>query len=173
MANENVLYERVLCGHMESMIRGLKKLPEDKWDWSPDVAAPTPRILALHAWQWLICDRYHIEDPDVDQHRPVPDPPETTEALIAAMEEENENWRRLLLGLTPEKLEEPRRQFGEGGPGNVRGFVGHMIQNVIYKNGQFTTLFFALGLDGKEPYDAPWPNPIYEEVRAAKRVESS
>lgn len=173
MSGENELYERVLCGHMTSLINKLKKLPEDRWDWTPDVAAPTPRILALHAWQWLICDRYHIEEPDVDKHPRVTDPPATTEELLAAMEEENERWRRLLLAMTPERLAEPRCQFGDGGPGNVRGFIGHMIQNVIYKNGQFATLFFALGLDGTEPYDAPWPNPIYEEVRAAKSGAAS
>ena len=49
----------------------------------------------------------------------------------------------------------------------MRGFVDHMIQNAIYKRGQFATLYFALGMDGIEPYDAPWPNPIYAEVRVS------
>ena len=45
----------------------------------------------------------------------------------------------------------------------MRGFVCHMIQNTIYKHGQFATIYFALGLDGTEPYNAPFPNPIYEQ----------
>ena len=47
---------------------------------------------------------------------------------------------------------------------NVRGFIAHMIQNVIYKHGQFATIFFALGMDGDGPYTAPFPNPIYKEL---------
>jgi hypothetical protein len=42
-----------------------------------------------------------------------------------------------------------------------------MIQNCIYKNGQLATIYFALGLDGTEPYEAPFPNPIYEQAWAA------
>lgn len=32
---------------------------------------------------------------------------------------------------------------------------------MIYKHGQLSTLFFALGLDGEEPYTAPFPNDVY------------
>jgi hypothetical protein len=35
------------------------------------------------------------------------------------------------------------------------------------KNGQLSTLYFALGLDGDAPYAAPFPNPIYAELHAA------
>lgn len=165
MKSENELYERVLCGHLQHFARCLKRLPVDRWDWTPDIAAPTARILAAHAYQWLVCDRYHIENPDVSTHPTVPEPQGDSKTMIAALEEETENWRRLIRGLTPERLDAPLRQFGEGEEGNVRGFVGHMIQNAIYKHGQFATLYFALGLDGTEPYDAPWPNPIYAEAR--------
>lgn len=168
MKTENELYERTLCGHLGQMAHFLKLLPEDKWDWTPDVAAPTPRILAAHAYQWLVCDRYHIENPDVSTHPPVPEPQSDPAAMVAALEEETESWRRLIQNLTPERLDAPVRQFGVGNEGNVRGFVGHMIQNAIYKNGQLSTLCFALGLDGTEPYDAPFPNPIYAEVRGAR-----
>ena len=48
---------------------------------------------------------------------------------------------------------------------NVRGFVGHIVQNCVYKNGQFMTLYYALGLDGTAPYTAPFPNPIYAQMR--------
>lgn len=42
-----------------------------------------------------------------------------------------------------------------------------MIKNCIYKNGQFATLYFALGLDGTESYAVPFPNPEYEECYGA------
>jgi len=83
--------------------------------------------------------------------------------MCDALARETENWRMLIRGLTPEKLAEPRRQFDSEPVLNVRWFVYHMIQNSIYKHGQFSVLFFALGLDGREPYMAPFPNPIYAE----------
>jgi hypothetical protein len=46
-----------------------------------------------------------------------------------------------------------------------------MIQNTIYKHGQFSTLYFALGLDGTEPYSAPFPNPIYAEIFGPARPD--
>ena len=46
----------------------------------------------------------------------------------------------------------------------TRGYICHMVQNVIYKNGQFSMIFFGLGLDGDGPYEAPFPNPIYRQV---------
>ncbi|CAN5501510.1 hypothetical protein BH11ARM2_BH11ARM2_29090 [soil metagenome] len=169
MNSENELYERVLCGHLESMANCLEKLPDKQWDWTPNPAAPTARILAAHAWQWLLCDRQHIEEPDVSKHPLIPDPPREPAAMVAALRQETERWRSLLGALTPERLDSPIQQFGVGNEGNVRGFVGHMIQNAIYKNGQFMTLYYALGHDGSEPYDAPWPNPIYEETRGLNR----
>ncbi len=166
--SENEAYGWLLSGHLKRFAIRLKELPADKWDWTPDLAAPTPRILATHAWQWLICDRYHIEIPDVLAHPAVPEPPTDPAEFIAAFEEESANWLRMIAEMTPERLDAPVWQFGEAeGKGTVRGFICHMIQNVIYKHGQFSELFFALGLDGTAPYEAPWPNPIYAEVRAA------
>ena len=169
LQNENEAYADLLCGHLRGFAYRLKMLPEDKWDWTPDVAAPTARILAAHAWQWLICDRYHITIPNVDEHPAVPEPPSDPVAMIAALEEETANWQNLIAGFTQEDFARTIYQFGEPrAEGNVRGFVAHMIQNAIYKHGQFATLFYALGLDGTGPYDAPWPNPIYAEVRQAR-----
>jgi hypothetical protein len=80
------------------------------------------------------------------------------------MEEEADNWEALLKSLTPEDLDRPSPQFGRPeSSANVRWLIAHMVQNVIYKHGEFATIFFALGLDGTEPYDAPFPNPIYKE----------
>jgi len=170
--SEKEAYGWLLGMHLRSFARRLKLLPENRWDWTPDIAAPTPRILATHALEWLICDRQHIEEPNVMKHSLVPETPKEPTAMIAALEEETENWMRLIEELTPEELDAPVRQFGGENLGTVRGFVCHMIQNVIYKNGQFATLFFALGLDGTDPYDAPWPNRIYEEVWAEIAADS-
>ncbi|HLK61781.1 MAG TPA: DinB family protein [Chthonomonadaceae bacterium] len=166
---ENEAYELVLCGHLESFVARLRQLPPDKWDWTPDQAAPTARILAAHTWQWLQCDRQHIAEPDASKHTRIPEPPADPQAMCDAMQEETEQWRALLRGLTPEQFETDRVQFNGNFPMNIRSFVCHMIQNTIYKHGQFTTLYFALGLDGTEAYTAPFPNPIYEELfRPAK-----
>lgn len=166
MENENVLYERVLTGHIGGMIGRLKGLPEDKWDWTPHVAAATARTLAAHAYQWLVCDRQHIEEPDASKHVDVPEPQGDPASMIAALEQEKEAWSTMLLQLTAEDFDRPLRQFGVYDEGNVRGFIGHVIQNTIYKHGQLSTLYFALELDGSEPYKAPFPNPIYADVRA-------
>lgn len=162
--NEMTAYEMLLCGHLEGFIYRLRQLSPEQWDWTPDKAAPSPRTLAVHAWQWLICDRQHIGEPDASKHARIPEPPTDTNALCDAMAEETENWRHLLRSLTPEQLARPSLQFNYSEARmNVRGFICHMIQNVIYKHGQFSELYFALGLDGTEPYTAPFPNPIYEE----------
>lgn len=161
--NENELYAGILCSHLRNMIRGLRKLGANEWDYTPNVAAPTPRILATHAYQWLICDRQHINEPDALKHEPVPEPPSSTEAFCDAFGEEVDRWEKMILSFTPEELNSPRKQFNSS-PMNVRDFIGHMVQNCIYKNGQFSTLYFALGHDGTEPYDAPFPNKIYPMV---------
>jgi hypothetical protein len=160
---ENEAYALLLCGHLEHFVERLRELPPDKWDWTPDPAAPTARILAVHAWQWLQCDRRHIAQPDASLHERIPEPPLNPVDICIALQEETEEWRRLLSALTPEQLGTERFQFNGNFPMNVRAFVCHMIQNVIYKHGQFATLYFALGLDGTEPYAAPFPNPIYEQ----------
>ena len=83
--------------------------------------------------------------------------------MCDALEQEADAWEELLKGLRPEDLLRAGRQFGrEEALVNVRWFVAHMVQNVIYKHGQFSTIFYALGLDGEEPYDAPFPNRLYK-----------
>ena len=162
-------YELFLIMHMENMLRSLRKLKPEHWDWTPNQAAPSPRTIAIHTWQWLMCDRQHIDEPDFSKHVNVELPPDDTVALCDAFAVEIENWRQLLKGLTPEFLMEPRRQFGmEETDMNIRFFIGHMLQNVIYKHGQFSEVFFALGYDGTEPYSAPYPNDIYDKVRQRK-----
>lgn len=162
--NENEAYVDLLCVHLQSMVRRLRQIPPDKWDWQPEIMAPSARILAQHTWQWLICDRQHIGEPDASRHPRIPDPPDDPDAMCDALAAETENWRAILRSLTPEQLAEPRRQFNDlRWELSVRWFVCHMIQNTIYKHGQLSMLYFMLGLDGPEAYAAPFPNPIYEE----------
>jgi len=119
----------------------------------------------MHTLQWLQCDRQHINEPDASRHSRIPEAPKDPTELCDALEAESKVWSELLRSLSPEDLDRPGMQFNL--PDNrmtVRGFVGHMIQNSIYKHGQFSELFFALGLDGTEPYSAPFPNPIYAEI---------
>ena len=93
-------------------------------------------------------------------HAPVLTVPADPAAVCDALDAEMDRWEALLPRLTPEDLDAPRAQFNEY-PMTVRQFLGHIVQNSIYKNGQLMTLFYALGLDGDAPYDAPFPNPIY------------
>jgi uncharacterized damage-inducible protein DinB len=156
-------YINLLCGHLEYFAYRLRQLQPEMWDWTPDVAAPTARILATHTLQWLQCDRQHIQEADASKHARIADVPTDATALCDAMVAESAAWRAMLTDMTEEDLDAMRSQFNQS-PMTVRDFIGHMIQNTIYKNGQFSTLFFALRLDGTEPYTAPFPNPIYEEI---------
>jgi hypothetical protein len=165
LRNENEAYAELLGDHLLVLVRRLRLIPADRWDWQPEPTAPSPRILAEHTWQWLVCDRQHIREPDASLHPRVPDPPTDQSQMCDVLAAERENWLTLILSLTTEELDEPRSQFNDIEPVlNIRSFICHMIQNAIYKHGQLSTLFFTLGLDGPEPYSAPLPNPIYEEV---------
>lgn len=165
MSAETELYEQLLCGHMGAMAHRLRKIPAERFDDTFAPPAPTPRQLAVHALSWLQCDRAHIEEADAAKHAPLPEPPTGQAALCDALAAETEKWRVLLRSLTPEQLGEMRHQFNiPEAAMTVRGFIGHILQNNIYKHGQLTTLYFAWGLDGNEPYTAPLPNPIYAEV---------
>ena len=168
MTESNKQMSWILCMHLRHMTERLREIPEDKWDWTFAPPAPTPRILASHTLHWLVCDRQHIEEPDAAKHPLVPDPPAEPSALCDALDAETDRWEELLRRLTPEEMEEPRSQFNEY-PMPVRGFVGHIVQNSIYKHGQLATLYFALGMDGDAPYDAPFPNPIYATLHEAGR----
>lgn len=164
MNAESEAYASLLRDHLRLMVRRLRLLPEEMWDWSPHVAAPTARILAAHTWQWLICDRQHLEEPEVSKHSHIPEPPSDTALMCDELEQEADRWDAMVRGFTAEDLSSPRRQFDDDFDRDVRWFLCHIIQNTIYKSGQLATLYFALGLDGIQPYSAPFPNPVYEEI---------
>ena len=108
---------------------------------------------AIHTWQWLICDRQHIAEAD-------------TFAQCDASKQETIRRESLNLGLSFEEFAAKRRQFNSY-PMNGRDSVCHMIQNCIYKHGQFSALYFAMGLGGEAPYDPPFPSHFSLELREA------
>jgi uncharacterized damage-inducible protein DinB len=159
----------ILLNHLRYMAEGLRKLPEDKWDWTFAPPAPTARILAVHTLQWLQCDRQHINNPEARTFQLLPEAPADTSALCDALEAEADACEVMLQRLTPEDLDRSGMQFGDPRAAmNVRGFINHMVQNTIYKHGQFSTIFFGLGLDGDGPYQAPFPNEIYKELTTGR-----
>lgn len=160
MKTENEAYVEMLCRHLGDMISQLRTIPAERWDWTPAPSAPSPRIVAEHTWHWLVADRQHLQEPDVTQHSPVPIAPFEPLALCEALETEANYWRETLPTLTLDQLAEERLQFGMG-PMDVRTLIVHITQQVIYKHGQLSTLFYALALDDEALYTAPYPNDGY------------
>jgi hypothetical protein len=158
-----------LIGHIEGMLYWAELMSDAQFDFTYQPAAPNARTLVTHAWQWLVCDRQHILEPDTKLHSLIADAPDSKAALIAQLRAEKGHWETLLFAMTDEKLREPRHQFGDQSwEWSVRGIVYHMLQNVIYKHGQLSYLAYAFGLDGTEAYTAPFPNVYYQESKIAK-----
>ena len=168
MQTENEAYSELLCRHLGDMIGQLRAIPEERWDWTPAPSAPSPRIVAEHTWNWLVADRRHLQELNVTKHAPVPVAPHEPQALCDALEAERDYWRETLPTLTPEQFAEERFQFGMG-PMDVRTLVVHITQQVIYKHGQLSTLFYALALDGEALYAAPYPNDGYTTLSEMQR----
>ncbi len=80
LQSENEAYAGLLHGHVSGFVGRLRQLPPDRWDWQIDIAAPSARTLAEHTWQWLVCDRQHILESDLNLHLDVPTPPEDPQA---------------------------------------------------------------------------------------------
>jgi hypothetical protein len=160
---ENEAYIELLCGHLRRLTKRLRAIPPEKWEWQPCPAAPSPRILAQHAWLWLVSDRNHVHQPDALLHPPISEPPTAQAELCSLLEQETEEWNTLLHEMTPARRDEARLAFNWRAV-NVRWLVYHMCQNVIYKHGQLAALYFQLGLDGEEPYQAPFPQNDYDRL---------
>ena len=170
LASEYAQYQRLLTDHAGATLRGLRKLKPEHWDWTPNQAAPSSRTIAAHMWQWMACDRQHIEHSDFSQHTLIPEPPSDPVEFCRCLEQEIEFWMQLLGNLSVDDLDSLRLQFGDPEcEMNVRSLIGHMIQNVIYKHGQFSELFYALGYDGNAPYSAPFPNDLYAKSWDAQK----
>ncbi len=159
--SELEIYERLTAGFTGSLVRHARQIPEDKWNWSFSERTPTAREICEHAFMWLWCDRQQMTEDDISRHRPVPNLPSDRDSMIRLLEDEAQVWRRLVRSFSSESLLEEREAF-EGDGRNVRWFLYHMGQHLVYKLGQLSMLYYQLGLDGAERYDAPHPNQIYE-----------
>ena len=160
LQSELEVFEIMTAGFVGSIMRAAQGIPEDKWNWSFSERTPTPREVCEHTFAWLWCDRQQMTVPDRSLHRPTPDPPPARDSMVRLLEEEAMEWRRVVRALTPEMLLDERESWN-GETRNIRSFLFHMGQNVVYKAGQIWTLAFELGLDGSGPYDAPYPNRYY------------
>ena len=166
MKTETETFIGLLDSHLGPMIGQLRAIPLDKWDWTPAPPVPSPRVIAEHTWHWLVADRRHLQEPDITLHSLIPEAPAQQQTLCEALDEENRAWRDLILALTPEQYAAQRFQFGLW-PRTVRYVVAHLTQQVLYKHGQLSTLYFLLGLDGDGPYQAPFPNDDYAKLQQA------
>jgi hypothetical protein len=166
LQDELQVFEVMIAGYVGSVLRAAKLIPDDKWNWSCSEGTPTAREICEHTFAWLYCDRQQMTVADRSQHGPTPDPPSERASMIRLLEEEAAEWRKLIRSLTPDQMLVDHETW-DGEMRNVRSFLFHMGQNVIYKAGQIWMLCFELGLDGVEPYAAPYPNHIYKFANAA------
>jgi len=160
LETELQMLELMVPGYVGSILRAARLIPPDKWNWSFSERTPTARETCEHTFVWLWCDRQQLTVLDRSLHQPTPELPLDQPAMIALLEGEAKEWRRLIRSLTQDQLLEGREPW-EGEKRLVRSFLFHMGQHVIYKAGQIWMLAFELGLDGAEPYDAPFPNRSY------------
>ncbi|MEQ1820908.1 MAG: DinB family protein [Fimbriimonadaceae bacterium] len=154
-------YELMIAGYVGSIVRAARLIPDDKWNWSFSERTPTAREVCEHTFAWLVCDRQQMTLLDRSQHRPTPDPPADRQSMIRLLEEEARTWRHLIRSLSPEQMLDERESW-DGEMRLIRSFLFHCGQEVVYKTGQIWMLAFELGLDGSEPYNAPYPNRYYD-----------
>jgi hypothetical protein len=159
LKTECEVYDLLIPRFVALMASCIESYPADKWNWSFNQMTPSARELGEHAFAWLWCDRQQIELPDPADHKPTPTL--ATQAEVAnGLAEEGLRWKQLIERLSDEELSSTRFIWGQE-TRSVRGFIFHIAQHVIYKFGQLSQLRFAIGLDGSEPYTAPYPNCIY------------
>ena len=156
-------YDRLLQLHLDKMIERCHKMSDEQWNWRPTPPAPSTKEVVEHAWIWLVMDRLHIEN-EIDMAAwQASSPPASRTLMIAEFERETKRWHEMLTSMDNRVLDQDRKRSGIF-RATVRYFVQHMVQNVIYKSGQLSTLYFAQGLDGEAPFKAPMPNEIQEMV---------
>jgi hypothetical protein len=165
MYTEYEFYAGQFAYHSEQLVERLRTLPPDRWDWTPLEGAPTPRQIATNAWQWLVSDRQHLTEPDAKKHPRIPDPPHDPDVFCDLLEEECYWWLDAMKNTPPEQMNTGISMFG-GDVITIRCYLGHMLQNIIYKNGQISVLYFGLGFDGAGPYVPPLPNESYDALHA-------
>lgn len=153
-------FEHFICAFTSGIIRRARSIPGDKWNWSFSERTPTAREICEHSWMWLRLDRQAITALDSSRQVAIPDPPQQQAQMVDLLESEKEAWVELIQTLKSSDLDELR--YGPDGESrSIRGYLYHMAQHIVSKSGQMTMLYFELGLDGEEPYDAPHPNRVY------------
>ena len=116
ITGENDAYATLLHWYVSRFVERLRRLPADKWDFQFDTAAPSPRTLAIHAWQCLTCDRRHIEQPNgIAAHL---DPPPA--AQLSQRARQGLRRRPELQGDLPLALAQAHRAHVSSGPGIQR-----------------------------------------------------
>ncbi len=161
MQSELEMFEMMVVGFTGSLIRSATKIPHDKWNWSFSERTPTAREICEHAYVWLWCDRMQITRFGGNEPFPTPELPSDQDSMLAILKGEADAWRTLIRSFESRYLADQYQVFGEGDNRNLRGFLFHMGQHLIYKVGQLSVLFYDLGLDGPEPYAAICPNELY------------
>lgn len=159
----------LIVAHVEKIVTRARAMSEDQWNWSSEPHVPSTAALAEHAWSWLVSDRMHIQDPNEEIGFCPEGPTPPKDNLIDLLEAEAATWQNMLEPMDSATLDEPRRNFGQQFV-TVRFLVLHMAQNVIYKSGQVSMNYFAQGLDGTEPYTAPFPRDMVELVRQEREL---
>jgi len=147
------VYRLMFLFHAEHIIQRCEAMTDEQWNWRPSVPAPNARETASHALMWMISDRMHLEE-RTDVHTAIVEVPNKKEELLQAFRSEVEVWRTWLTNADSRDLNKKVKRFGIL-PTTKRFFVGHALQNLVYKSGQVSVLYFAQGLDGTEPFKAP------------------
>jgi hypothetical protein len=167
MNKETELYGQLLEESIGQMSERLNRFTDEQWIWHPSAPVPSAQMLATNALEWMFCDRQHILEPDAKFHPAVPRTSSDRKEVIAALQAELAEWKRLLSQIRVEDLDAPRRQFNrlDADRQDVRWMMLHALGNVASCHGQLTTLSRALGHDGAQAYENVLPAAGYERLR--------
>lgn len=160
LETELEMFELMILGYIGSILRAASQIPDNKWNWSFSERTPTAREICEHTFVWLWCDRQQMTVLDRSLHKPTPELPTEKKQMIELLERERSEWRCLIRSMSADQLIEERESW-DGEMRLVRSFLFHMGQHIVCKVGQIRMLFFELGLDGGEPYSAPYPDTYY------------
>ena len=138
-------------------------MSDEQWTWRPSAPAPNAKETVSHALAWMISDRMHLEE-RADVATADVDIPTSQKDLLGALKEEADKWRSWLSKADSRELSKKVKRYGIL-PVTKRFFVGHALQNLVYKSGQLSVLYFTQGLDGDAPFTAPMPKDILEMLQ--------
>ena len=109
-----------------------RKLKPEHWDATLHQAAPSSRTISGRRWQWRAFDW---------QHKVIPQSPANLVDFCRSLEQEIESWMQQIGTLSVDDLDSRGLQFSDPECRmDVHSLMGHMIQKVIDKHGQFPRL---------------------------------